>query len=75
VKIAYFRDFRDAKRCLHYLFRRDTFPKSLSVKNVQFLLIYSLRIDLGSIEQKLSPNLVREKSGSNKKNILRIYFN
>jgi hypothetical protein len=44
VEIAHFRGSRGAKGFLHCLFRRDAPFKSLSVRGVQFLLIYSLRI-------------------------------
>jgi hypothetical protein len=53
VEIAYLRGSRGIKGCLHCLFRRDAPHKPLSVRSVQFPLIYSLRIgswtDLGSI--------------------------
>jgi hypothetical protein len=45
VEIAHLRGSRGAKGCLHCLFRRDAPPKPLSVRGVQFPLIYSPRID------------------------------
>jgi hypothetical protein len=52
VEITYFKGSRGAKECLHYLFRRDAPPKPLNVKGVQFSLIYSLKIDLRSIQDR-----------------------
>jgi hypothetical protein len=52
VEIAHFRGSRNAKGCLHYLFRRDAPPKPLSVRDVQFPLIYSLKINPGSIQNR-----------------------
>jgi phage terminase large subunit-like protein len=53
VEIAHLKGSRGAKGCLHYLFRRDASHKPLSVRGVQFPLIYSLKIgswiDPGSI--------------------------
>jgi hypothetical protein len=63
VEIIYLKDSKGAKKCLHCLFRRDAPPKSLSVRNMQFPLIYSLKIDPGSIQQGSSPSLVCDKGG------------
>jgi hypothetical protein len=57
VEITHLKGFRGAKGCLHCLFRRDAPPKPLSVRGVQFPLVYSLRIGPGSIQQGSSPSL------------------